>query len=224
MDEQLRDAVTRAKNYTQVLRLLGLGIAGGNQAHIRGHVNRLGLDTSHFDARQAQVQALAKSRKFTRTPHDVFSVNSAMRSNRISWYLRKFEVRPYVCAKCGNPGVHCGQPLKLQVHHKSGDVTDNRLENLEFLCPNCHSQTFNFAGRKVRLKSPRRSSPPRPQKRKVNYDLICAEFEQVKNFTRVGHKYGISATTVRKIVRGSSKGRTSESESDYGGSSPSPRS
>ena len=31
--------------------------------------------------------------------------------------------------------------------HSVGIKDDNRLENLEFLCPNCHSQTDNFAGR-----------------------------------------------------------------------------
>jgi 5-methylcytosine-specific restriction endonuclease McrA len=38
----------------------------------------------------------------------------------------------------------------MALHHINGDGRDNRLENLQFLCPNCHSQTENFAGRNVR--------------------------------------------------------------------------
>ena len=35
----------------------------------------------------------------------------------------------------------------MALHHINGDRLDNRLENLELLCPNCHSQTETFAGR-----------------------------------------------------------------------------
>ena len=38
----------------------------------------------------------------------------------------------------------------MALHHVNGDGSDNRLENLQMLCPNCHSQTENFAGRKRR--------------------------------------------------------------------------
>lgn len=37
-----------------------------------------------------------------------------------------------------------GASLTLEMHHKNGDDADNSRENLEALCPNCHSQTPNF--------------------------------------------------------------------------------
>jgi Homeodomain-like domain/HNH endonuclease len=50
------------------------------------------------------------------------------------------------CERCGLK-EWCGRPLSMALHHVNGDGRDNRLENLQFLCPNCHSQTENFSGR-----------------------------------------------------------------------------
>jgi DNA-binding CsgD family transcriptional regulator len=50
------------------------------------------------------------------------------------------------CERCGITEWR-GEPLSMALHHVNGDRQDNRLENLQFLCPNCHSQTENFAGR-----------------------------------------------------------------------------
>ncbi|MDX6410342.1 MAG: hypothetical protein QOE13_3413 [Gaiellaceae bacterium] len=53
------------------------------------------------------------------------------------------------CEECGLMDWR-GRPLSMALHHVNGDGRDNRLENLALLCPNCHSQTENFAGRNVR--------------------------------------------------------------------------
>jgi DNA-binding transcriptional ArsR family regulator/5-methylcytosine-specific restriction endonuclease McrA len=50
------------------------------------------------------------------------------------------------CERCGL-GEWRGEPLSVALHHVNGDRLDNRLENLELLCPNCHSQTTTFSGR-----------------------------------------------------------------------------
>ena len=50
------------------------------------------------------------------------------------------------CEVCGIT-EWLGRPLSMALHHVNGDGRDNRLENLQLLCPNCHSQTENFAGK-----------------------------------------------------------------------------
>ena len=51
--------------------------------------------------------------------------------------------------RCEGCGIQdwLGKPLSMALHHVNGEGTDNRLENLMMLCPNCHSQTENFSGR-----------------------------------------------------------------------------
>ena len=55
--------------------------------------------------------------------------------------------RPYRCELCQNAGDWRGAPLRLEVDHVDGDYHNNCSDNLRFLCPNCHSQTDNYAGK-----------------------------------------------------------------------------
>jgi uncharacterized protein YerC len=59
------------------------------------------------------------------------------------------------CERCGISEWR-GKPLNMQLHHVNGDGLDNRLENLELLCANCHSQTSTYGGRNGH----RRRRPP----------------------------------------------------------------
>lgn len=56
------------------------------------------------------------------------------------------------CEKCGIKEWQ-GRQLNLPLHHIDGNSTNHKLENLEILCPNCHSLTPNFAGRNSQLKN-----------------------------------------------------------------------
>lgn len=73
------------------------------------------------------------------------AIASAKRTQFKRMILRK-KLLPYVCALCKREPEWEGKSLTLQLDHINGNSTDNRLENVRFLCPNCHSQTENFGG------------------------------------------------------------------------------
>jgi Zn finger protein HypA/HybF involved in hydrogenase expression len=52
----------------------------------------------------------------------------------------------YKCNECGINDWN-GKKLSLHLDHINGHNWDHRLENLQFLCPNCHSQTDTYTGK-----------------------------------------------------------------------------
>lgn len=87
---------------------------------------------------------------------EVFKENSKYNTTFLKRYLKHHNLKQYKCEKCGNTGIWQNEQLTLELHHVNGDKHDNRLENLQYLCPNCHAQTDNFRSQnkiKVHYKS-----------------------------------------------------------------------
>lgn len=69
-------------------------------------------------------------------------------STLLSYLLMK-GFKKYKCEECGISDWN-GKELTLQVHHKDGDHFNNILDNLQVLCPNCHSQTNTYCSKNKR--------------------------------------------------------------------------
>ena len=68
--------------------------------------------------------------------------------------------KEYKCEMCGIDSWN-GMPLSLHLHHKNGNHEDNGLDNLQVLCPNCHSQTDNYTGKNIKMKPIKSVKPPK---------------------------------------------------------------
>ena len=62
----------------------------------------------------------------------------------VKTYL-KFE---YKCSICFISEWN-GKPIVLEIDHINGINSDNRVENLRYVCPNCHSQTSTYKGKNI---------------------------------------------------------------------------
>lgn len=52
-------------------------------------------------------------------------------------------IKQNICECCGITDWN-GKPLNMELHHIDGNTSNNKLENLQILCPNCHAQTDTF--------------------------------------------------------------------------------
>lgn len=146
-DEDLAHAVADSISYADVLRRLGVPLAGGSQAYLARRIRAAGLDTGHFLGRAHRRGKPADRR---RTPEQVLRLLPPGSFRIKAPQLRRALIGvgvPELCQECGCGPQWRGRPLRLIVDHRSGDWLDNRPENLRFLCPNCHAQTATWCRR-----------------------------------------------------------------------------
>jgi len=79
---------------------------------------------------------------------DVFEGKVHLVTSQLRYRLLKEGFKKDECEICGISQWN-NKPICLELDHISGDKSDNSLENLRILCPNCHSQTSTFRGKNM---------------------------------------------------------------------------
>lgn len=155
--DNLEQIVRESYSFAEVLRKIGLRDVGSNFKTIKKYIGEYNIDTSHF-----RGQTWNKGMGYTdyaayNKLENILKENTNFQSDVLKYRLVKEGLKQWKCEKCGNEGIWEGQKLVLELHHINGNHYDNRLENLQILCPNCHSQTDNFRNRyKTKVVKPKK--------------------------------------------------------------------
>ena len=150
-EKYINDVCKLAKkctNINQILRILGKKGTNEYYNQIKKILADNNIDTSHFVNGERFVDNFKKPVK----PLAEYLVSGATTNiSKLREKLLKKGVKEHKCEnpECGLSEWH-GKPIPLQLHHINGDRTDNRLENLQLLCPNCHAMTDNYCGKNTR--------------------------------------------------------------------------
>jgi hypothetical protein len=147
-EREVRDAVAASPSLSAVLRKLGLRPAGGNHRTIRRLIQEYQISTDHMDPNWANRCA----RPRTATPLERILVEgSTYNRGKLKQRLYNEGLKQRRCELCEQGEEWRGQPMSLILDHVNGCPTDNRLENLRIVCPNCAATLETHCGRKNRL-------------------------------------------------------------------------
>ena len=153
--EMLASLVRSATSIAHVLAKLDLPLEGRSHHELTRRIRELEIDSTHLRGRgwsrgetSATHPAVKRTTARKTYPDTIaFSENAPPLSGPdLGRRLRAMGWK-YSCTWCG---IHQwrDKPLTLHLDHINGIHNDNRLLNLRFLCPNCHSQTETYGNRR----------------------------------------------------------------------------
>ena len=152
--EHLRQAVKDCICISDVCRILGVTVSSFNYKRIKRLCTEHNISTEHFD-----IGIAFRRGKKNLGYKDIFCINSKVNRTQIRRHAIKHGLDSDKCSRCGISEWN-NLPITLQLDHVNGDTTDNREENLRWLCPNCHSQTPTHRSKNIKYKRLLKESIP----------------------------------------------------------------
>lgn len=141
------------ESYTKNEILLKLGCSpnsGSMRQKLNERITLDNIDLTKFNENNKEFIRKRNS-KNTKIPLSDILVGNSTYTNMTLLKKRLIQegLLEYKCVNCGNIGIWNGKKLTLQIDHINGVHNDHRIENLRFLCPNCHAQTETFSGKNI---------------------------------------------------------------------------
>jgi len=164
--EELEEIVMKSFSIADVCRYLGIRPVGGSYKTLHMKFIEFNISTNHFTGEGWRRGSKIPIRKPKRT-EDLLIENCSYNSTKLKIRLLKEEYKESKCEICNNT-EWMDKPIKLEIHHINGNNLDNRIENISILCPNCHSYTDNFRGKK-------KTESARNEKNKEDYNNLTIE-------------------------------------------------
>jgi len=141
-EDEFREVVASSRSFSEVIKRIGLAVCGGNLESLQKRIARLNIDISHLTLKTQKTTPQNKI-----PLQNILVEHSTYKRIHLRDRLIQNHLLNYECAICGLGPEWEEQELVLTLDHLNGVKDDHRLENLRFLCPNCHSQTETFSGK-----------------------------------------------------------------------------
>lgn len=140
--EQLEQYVKESTNWKELMTKCGY-TNFGCRTYLKKKLEVFNINISHF------VRTKNNKRY---TNDEIFKENSKYTSmaNIKNKLIKQYNWK-YECSNC-KLSEWMGQKIPIEIDHINGNHIDNRIENLRFLCPNCHALTDTYKGKNIKNK------------------------------------------------------------------------
>lgn len=191
-DEQFAELIKNSTNIAEVLFKLGYTTKGNSWGYsqVKQRMLDLNLSQSDFKGKSAFV---TRSENQAIDPKKLLKENCNHTRSVLRRCIIKNKLLPYRCAICGICEWN-GKTLSLELDHINGINNDNRIENLRFLCPNCHSQTTTYGSRNQQKNESKYEITPEL------FKLITDTYAKHSSIKTVSSILGIRRNVVTKVV------------------------
>lgn len=195
-NKDLQLILNRSSSKVEVLQHIGLNPHSGNHRTLTKRLTEDKFDLTNLHKNQKQKCSILGKKR--RLPYSkIFKSNSNVNRNIVKNRIIKDNLLIYECYICKNNGSWLNKRLSLQLEHLNGISNDNRIENLRFLCPNCHSQTETYAGKK--LKKPKKICPDCKTKNILYTSTKCVGCT-AKNKGNITRKFNLTKKEIKKLL------------------------
>lgn len=153
---ELQQIVNNSSSLCEVVQKLGLSVGGGTIDTLKKRMQLHNINTSTLDANRilanaSRLNAFCNSKKIDNNGlKKKLTTNSKCNRVDLKNQLIASGMLINKCYECGIMDMWNGKPIILHIDHINGINTDNRLNNLRILCPNCHSQTTTYCGKNAK--------------------------------------------------------------------------
>ena len=145
--QSVEEAVRQSDSIASAIAKIGWPANTTTRRRFRALVALYGLDTGHFLG-QASHRGKQYPERVRPAAHYLELNGPKISSYGLKRKLLDEGLLDPECATCGGTTWQ-GCPIPLELEHKNGNRNDNRLDNLELLCPNCHALTPTYRGRNI---------------------------------------------------------------------------
>ena len=146
--EVLEEAVKRSHSFNNTVVNLGTSTHGGNVDWITKKIKRFEINTSHFigNGQHPWNKGMKGTAPYRKSKEELLVIYTDKFLKTHAHQLRRAMMESGILYKCNRCNIKewNNEKINLEINHINGNRLNCLLSNLEFICPNCHSQTEKF--------------------------------------------------------------------------------